>query len=626
MLIFVSFMQIRLSIILIKHLLFWMLFFVLSRSVFVIYNFSRIKSEGLMEILRSYVHGAYLDLSATSYLMAIPFLLLLAWTLSRSNVLLIINTWFHYLFIFICSLIAITELSLYDEWGTKMSMKALSYLAHPDEVIKSAGNKIMFLGLLATFLLTIFSGWVYSKYVKPNKLFPPPRKWSLIITTLVTPIILVLMLRGGWQQIPINQSDVYYSSNNLLNLSAVNSFWNLGHSIEQNKSYMDTNPYDYYPLNEAKKEVEILFAEPDTATEKILTTDKPNVVLIILESWSADLMKSLGGYDSIAPNMEMLASQGVLFTNAYGPGERSDQGMAAIFSAFPAQPTTSIIKQPSKFQKLPCINTQIKKAGYASSFYFGGQLNYGNIKGYMYYNQFDKIMEGVDFPSSIPRGKLTVHDEYLFAQQLSDLKQEKQPFFSAMFTGSTHSPFDMPMKEAIDWGGEYQGYLNSAFYTDKCLGEYFVQAKKQSWYSNTLFIIVADHAHPSPREWEYYHPLRKKIPMMFFGDVIKPEYRGYKYEKLASQVDIAKTLLHQLDLDASPFKWSRDLFKSGGEEFAYYTFIDGVGWIRKNEYYVWHHQLKRVFYQVADSEASALKMEKESKSFLQVLFDEYLQY
>ena len=101
------------------------------------------------------------------------------------------------------------------------------------------------------------------------------------------------------------------------------------------------NPYQYFPLEEAKKNVAELYKTEKDTTINFLTTNRPNIMLFILEGWSADVLKSLGGYDSVAPNLEKFISEGISFENCYASGSVSDQGMAAVLSAFPAQPSTS---------------------------------------------------------------------------------------------------------------------------------------------------------------------------------------------------------------------------------------------------------------------------------------------
>lgn len=514
-------------------------------------------------------------------------------------------------------------MGIYPEWKTKLPFKALMYLENPTEVYNSAST-FLFIILIIVFIVQTMIGWLAYKrffYVKIDK---APKKffYTLLFIIISFPIIL-LGGRGGWQQIPINQSESYYSNHQVLNLASVNSAFNFSISIIENYKNFEANPYSFYDINLARQEVKKLYETPKDTTIKILTTDRPNVVLIILESWSADLIESLGGKPGITPEFHKLEEKGILFTNLYATGPRSEQAMGSIFAGFPAHPISSVTVQPEKFAKLNTITKTLISQGYHTSFYFGGQLRYGNIKGFILYNGFKKIIEHNDFGKDVIRGKLGVHDEFVLSRQLSDLNNEKEPFFSSLFTLSTHSPYDQPMKNVLTWGENENNYINSAYYTDRCLGEYFAEAQKQPWYKNTLFIIVADHSHNSYKNWSFTTPAYHKIPMLFYGDVIKEPYRGTKIKRLSNQSDLAATLLNQLNLDSSPFAWSRNLLNPYAPEFAYYSFEEGLGWIRPEGHFVYEARVNH-FSEDSLPEASKNSIKKEGKSFLQVLFQEYM--
>jgi phosphoglycerol transferase MdoB-like AlkP superfamily enzyme len=214
------------------------------------------------------------------------------------------------------------------------------------------------------------------------------------------------------QQIPINQSKVYFSKHDILNLAAVNSAWNLGHSVLQNYRAMGKNPFLYYTPEKAKAQVKSIYDAPCDSTMFVLHSKHPNVVLFILEGWSADLIEALGGNKEIMPFFNEMVKEGVLFTNIYSSGTRSQQGMAALYSGFPSVPYSTVTQQPEKYGKLHSMVQGFKGTGYHTSFYFGGQLDYGNLKSYMIFNGFDRIMEDNDFDPELPRGKLGIHDEY----------------------------------------------------------------------------------------------------------------------------------------------------------------------------------------------------------------------
>lgn len=406
----------------------------------------------------------------------------------------------------------------------------------------------------------------------------------------------------------------------------MNTGWNLVHSIIENKTVLAGNPYNYYPIEEAKKTVTGIYRTEKDTTIEFLTTKRPNIMLFILEGWSANVLKSLGGCDSVAPNMEKFIRDGISFTQCYASGSVSDQGMAAILSAFPAQPSTSIISQPSKYSHLPCITNELADAGYTTSFMFGGQLSYGNIKAFIYYNQFDKIVEEADFDSDIPRGKLGVHEEFSLARQLQELKNKKEPFFSGQFTLSSHAPYDIPAKYEIDFGGDERNYLNGVHYSDKQLGIFMEKAKKEKWYDNTLFIFIPDHSHRSQMRYSINQPEYRQIPFVFYGNVVKEEFRGYKQNRLCSQTDFAATLLKQLGLSADRYVWSKDLFNPYVPEFAYYETTDGFGWIRPEQFIVYSHSSKMYYFEKTRSAEEKERLTKEGKSFLQVMFQQYTDF
>jgi len=594
-----------------------------------LYNYSKVAETTLIDFFGTFPYGIYLDNSAIAYILFLPLILILLQSFFNKKIISISLFVYSALFIVVNSIITSVELPLYDDWGVKINYKALSYLTNPSEVIGTAtwSDTFLSISLITTQIVSFL--WIYKKFVFQKEITNIGNKWIVNpILFLLMAFVLVLGLRGGLQPIPINQSDVYFSKFDILNTAAVNSSWNLLHSIVQNRKYMNENPYQYYDLEEAKKVVnEIQKVKKDTTTI-ILKTNRPNVVILILESWSSDCVNGIDGYfEGIAPFYDSMAKDGILFTKCYASGFRSDQGMVAIYSGFPAQPNTTIIKQPNKFSKLPCINSEFKKAGYHTSFMFGGQLNYGNIKGYMYFNGFDKITEQADFSDEVPAGNLGVHDEFMLQQFHKDINSFKEPFFASAFTCSSHSPYDHPeIKNSVTFGDDENDYYNSVKYADQSLKQFFENIKNEPWYDNTLFVLVADHSHATSKHWGRHTAAYKKIPMLFYGNVIKDEFKGKPYNKLCTQTDFPKTLMKQLDMNSDDLFWSNDLYTPTRNQYAFHTFNDGVGWITPSGIYGYDHTLKTVIEKNIWVKRAEPRLEKEAKSYLQVLFDEYLAY
>jgi len=611
---------------LLSQLIFWLLFFNITRLIFILYYLKIILVEKIsfLETLGVFWHSLKLDLATTCYILVVPFILLVIQSVWSSKWMNLINKVYTGFVIGVYSLSAAGEMGIYAEWKTKLTYKVIKYLSHPSEIFNSAETGTFYF-LVVLFLFMFVGGvYAYNRYFHVHLEHERRNGWFTLGFFLLTPGLLVIGLRGGLQQIPINQSESYYSDHNILNISAVNNAFNLYISIFENLQNFDHDPYVFMDQATADRIVKKIYQTQGDSTQRILKTSRPNIVLLILESWSADLIADLGGETGITPEFDKLERNGILFDQMYAAGSRSEQGMASIFGGFPGHPVSSITVQPDKFVKLPSLVKDLKKDGYSSAFYFGGQLIYGNIKGYIIFNGFDKIMEGYDFPETLPRGKLGIHDEFTLDYMVNDVGKLKQPFFSALFTVSTHSPWDQPFEKPLKWGDNEREYINAAYYTDHCLGEFFAKAKTKPWYANTLFIILADHSHNSYRNW---HPESKeyhKIPMLFYGEPIRDELKGTAWHKLGNQHDLPATLLHQLGLSAKEFRFSKDLFNPTTQDFAYYSTEDGVGWIRPNAYFTYDKAPDFYYWWTDPNLPDSVK--QEGKAYLQTVFGEYMNH
>jgi hypothetical protein len=613
----------RLFITIFKYYILWLFLFAVGRVLFICWNSEEIQEASIGEILQAFTSALYLDTAMAAYLLVFPFLLLLLSHFTHKKIFLDINKWLHVLLFYAFFLLTISELSIYDEWHTKVTYKALWFFGNPSEVFHTASVGQIVSSLLGSALFAWLSFWLYKKFIDTELPIEKGKWYHGVSFALITPCFLFIGIRGGFQPIPIQISDAYYSKFNVLNLAAVNSAFNLASSCIENANAGE--PYRFIADEECEERFSDMMSVPIDTTTPILNTERPNIVLVVLEGWSADMIESCGGYEGVTPFFDEMSKDGILFTDCYASGGLSDQGMAAVFSAFPAQTVTSVITQPNKYEHLPCISKQLGSAGYKTSFMFGGQLSYGNIRSYMYFNEFDKIIEGKDFDPSIPQGKLGAHDEYLFIRQLTELKNEQQPFFAAMFTLSTHGPFDFPLKKDLNWGEKEEDYVNSIYYADNCIHNFITSAKKEAWFKNTLFVFVSDHSHNSPKNYVYTQPEYRRIPMLFYGEVLKQEVRGMKYEETAAQTDLASTLLHQLHLPATDFIYSKNLFNPGTRKFANYAFEEGFGIVENHSYLVWHTD-GRTEFNTTNSATDSLFFLKNGQAYLQHVMNSYWSY
>jgi phosphoglycerol transferase MdoB-like AlkP superfamily enzyme len=233
-----------------------------------------------------------------------------------------------------------------------------------------------------------------------------------------------------------------------------------------------------------------------------------------------------------------------------------------------------------------------------------------------------KIKEGNDFDYPAHKtGKMGVQDGDMTNIFIDEINQLKEPFFTNWFTLSSHSPYDQPSSHRIDWAERDNDFLNSVAYTDSCLGIFFNAAKKETWYRNTLFVIMADHGHVSPRNWKYGSSQKLRIPCLLYGEVLKDDFKGTKQAKIGGNLDIASTLLHQLELDFAPedFPFSKNLLNPYSQDFAPFTMHNGYGWKSKDGEYAFSIASKQdiVF------EDSTASVKETGKAYFQIAFEHF---
>lgn len=609
---------------LIKLVIFWLLYFAFFRFLFLLFHHSKIPAGYLYESGLSFFHGLRLDLSTACILIFCPLILLTLQHTIKSKRVHQINNIFNYILITIVSFFSIANIKIYEEWGTLLNARALNYMLYPDEVLSFISFWPLLILLLSSIIFAFIGILFYRKFVTN---FSPSSKSikRVVIESAIFPVLILIGGRGGIQQAPINESFAHFSNIQINNLIATNNIWYLGHSLMDASDKQ--NLYVFSDLKNAKKIKEDLFIKGKDKTQYILKTSKPNIVFIVLESWTADIIKRLGGEEDVTPHFDALTKEGLLFTQMYGSGFRTEQGLVSIFSGFPAQPNNSIITTPSKAEKLPSLTTELQKKGYQLSFYYGGEIEFANMKSYLLNSGFEKIIDKDDFSKDQQNSKWGAHDEFVFEKQLKDLKNEKQPFCAVVLTLSSHEPFEVPISTPFIGTDEADRFRKAAYYSDLCLYNYIEQAKKESWYSNTIFILVADHGHRLPKNRNLNNPEARRIAAMIIGGALVDSLHGQTIEKICNQNDLPATILAQLQINQSDFVWSKNVFNEESKSFAYYSNENVLGWITPEETIIYsfatrslNEQQNHIEKKVNDSSLI------QAKAYLQTLYQQYLDY
>lgn len=614
-----------------KHYIFWVLIFFIQRMVFVIYYSALFNSAGFSTLLLSFYYGLRLDLSMAGYFAVLPFLLCIIQLFFRYSFFTRYVAIYTWILLLLTTLMSGGDLGIYENWGVKLNYRAISMLARPGEALESVKSSPVAILVVIMLFELIISWFLYRVLIAKEtvpviKNFNRKQKGSIALVMLAIAFCIGLSIRGGWQEIPINESTAYFCSLPVANHAAVNTAWHLSNSYLKNRRGGQKNVYTYLPVNKAAELVSQLYDKENDSVTYVLKERKPNIVFIQLESFTADVIEELGGDSGVAPNLSKMIREGILFTNLYASGVRTDQGIIALLSGFPAQPQTSIVDQPDKIEHLPFLSLSLKNAGYDNSFYYGGDLGFGRFNTLAFHAGFSRIVGLKDFANAGMFNKWGADDKSLLDKYVAEMQKPKQPFFSYIITSSSHEPFTVPMQAKFTGQEKGEKFKNACYFTDKSLGEFIQAAKQMEWFKSTLFILVADHGQYLPRERLYNEPGKYHIPLIFFGEVLKDDYRGKKFSTLGSQTDIAGSLLRQLQLDNAAFKWSVDLFSADRKEFAFYTFDDGFGWVSPTDTISFDNRAKRIL-----TEGTRLVSNNDSvlttgKAYMQMLYEAYLKY
>lgn len=571
---------------LLRMLLFLLVLFATMRIVFLAKYWTLVRMEEIpfAEILKGFWSALPLDISTACFILALPVICMFISLAVDKETLFAPLRWYFYLMVAVYNLAAFGDIGIYGEWRTKLSYRALMYLENPTEVINTAETEQTLLLIVLWTFFTILFCWLYTKFVEPqslapNREAPVPNKMVLSGSFILTLGFLFLGMRGGFNEIPISSSRVYYSSHKLANEMCVNPAYYLVENILNSKLVESRAHFNYMDSDSAKKRTVALHETSCDSTVSILKTDRPNIIVVLLESWSADLIESLGGEPGITPNFHELEKDGLLFTNVYASANRSQHAMTSLFGGLPGMPVTTMTNHPDKYYSVPSLVKKMDTIGYHTSFYFGGELNYGNILSYLRYNEFDDIVEAKDIHEGFHKGKLGYHDTDIMPWYVEQISKYPQPFFSTLFTQSTHSPYDYPkIFEELEWPEIEKQYVNSGHYTDIAIKMFMDKAKEQSWYDNTLFVFVADHSHTSYKNHGLESFAHHKIPMLIYGEPLEDSLRGKTFDKICGNADLPATILAQLGQSHDEFFWSKDVFGKCYKPFAFFELNQGLGW------------------------------------------------
>jgi phosphoglycerol transferase MdoB-like AlkP superfamily enzyme len=555
-------------------MLYWVSIFILYKILFVIYHFGKTDVLSGFDIAKIFLYGFRMDVAMSGYFMLLVGLLMIIFFKSNKGLKISLSILTGLLLV-ITSLLVVIDMELYRIWGFRLDATPILYVTTNAAGATALGDNWVVIRQILIWLVLIGAGWwSFRKFIASQISDLKNEKWAWTPVLLLLTASMILPIRGTLGMTPMNSGFVYFHETNLFaNHSALNLIWNLGKSLTSLNKLK--TPNDLLDQGITKDLWSKLYSNETGETIPVLTTERPNIILIVLENFTSKFIEPLGGKKGVTPNISRYIKEGILFKNFYANGDRTERGVLAVASAYPPHPTSSIIKFPNKTQKMDFINKTLSNAGYSTGFVSGYDLSYANFNSYFSNAAFEKITSQADFSDDIVIGKWGIDDHYVFDKLLEEIEITPKPFFSFCITLSSHHPFDVPMETVIQGEDEESRFLNSAYYTDQSLGKFIEEAKKKEWWANTLVIITADHGNSLPANVFNKEDNGFKIPMVWFGGALAK--RDTVINNYGSQNDIAKTIMGQLNLKNDEFKFSRDLLAKNSKSFAFFSFNNGFG-------------------------------------------------
>jgi phosphoglycerol transferase MdoB-like AlkP superfamily enzyme len=485
------------------------------------------------------------------------------------------SLYFITLFIYVLLIVfnAVSEYFFYNEFGLRYNFIAVDYLIYTNEVIGNIMESYPVVPLfLIIFAITSTITWFIYKKTKDELKDLPNFKQKLVL--LGSFILLV-----GISLVCLTFTTQIKSTNVFAEEIEANGFPKFYWAFTHN----ELDYFQFYPQIDQKiAENNFLsqFAEP--ALVRKVTPEQPelkkNVVLISIESLSAEFMQHYGNDQKITPFLDSLADRSMMFTNLYATGNRTVRGLEALTLCIPPTAGESIIKRENNKNKFT-TGAIFKSKGYDVKFLYGGYSYFDNMQDFFVGNGYGIVDRNNFKPEEITFANVWgVADEDMAKKAIQVMNAESKsgkPFFNHWMTVSNHRPFTYPNGK-IDIPGDAKSREGGVKYTDYSLRKFFEMAKKQEWYKNTVFVIVADHCASSAGSTEL--PMDKyRIPAIVFSeDFIQPQ----KFDKLMSQIDLMPTVLGLLNFNYQSKFLGQDVFKKEFQPKAYIATYQDLGFVK----------------------------------------------
>ena len=530
-------------------------------------------------------HGLKLDMTVAGYITALPilFLLINLWVSIPDKVgRWVLNGYFTVVSIASAALVAV-DLGLYEYWGFRLDSTILIYLADPKEAMASVDA---WMAIRQSIIFVLYAALLIVCYRRVVRLYEGRAlRWYRALPWSVVMLLVAgldfLAIRGGVGTSVANVSKVCFSPTLFLNHAATNPIFSFLSTLGKQADF--AAEYPFYDAETLAAQFDALRGNQPSEgpSEQVLKSTRPNVLLVVLESFGSTVFEADEEGAPIMPELRKLRDEAIFFENFYASSFRTDRGQMAILSGFPGQTRASLMKLTPKCLALPSIARSLGREGYRTTYYYGGDLNFTNQASYMYATGWQQLVWQKDMSFDAPTSKWGYDDAVVgdfVTDEVLRLSAEGEPFLAGWLTLSSHEPFEVPYEQFSD------PRTNAFAFTDHCIGRMIERLKASPAWENLLVVLIPDHGCRPFRQGQYTDTETFQIPMWWLGGAIKEPRTVAQF---GAQIDLAATLLAQLGIAHDDFDYSKDLFDPAIPKFAYYTYNEGFGILEESGMSLW---------------------------------------
>lgn len=543
-----------------------LVFFALGKLGFMLYN-GDIESVSCTDMLAVILNGSGMDRSTSGYLLILPWLMLLVSVWYSKLPLRKVLLPYYIIVALLLSIIVCSDAFLYEFWKFKLNASIFTYMQNAEGVTNSVSLWYMISRTACIIAVAIPLAWVLT-LLTPKTLPCDKHRIRTTLLMLLTGGLTFVMIRGGVQESTMNVGQAYFSQRLFLNHSAVNPAFSLLSSIKRTEKYSEQ--FNYLQDEELAEVFDGLYPAPSTdITDTLLRTQRPQILLVLMESFGGRMIKELGGEPDVSPNLSRLIDEGIFWENYYSNSFRTDRGTVSALSGHISYPSASLMRLPDRLASVPGLARTLSAEGYSTTYLYGGDIEFLNTKGYLIGAGFENLISDKAFSfAEVNESKWGANDSLTALrtfQTIATLPQDK-PWMMGYQTLSSHEPWEVNYHRLED------PVKNAFAYTDKCVGMLVDSLRTLPVWDNLLVILIPDHG--IPHHCGYDNPLYFHSPMIWTGGAIKEPRR---MSVLMNQSDLCATLLSQMGIRHDDYMWSRNvLSKSYTYPFAYSNYPSGI--------------------------------------------------